>query len=236
MIMRRVWICVLLVLCMCAGCGSVENQPFEDNVPVSEPSEETTAAPALNRSEALSPQQLTESLSGLTQEELHDLWGAPGMELFGMYGDVWLTGSDTRVAVYYDGDGVVSEVRKNPLHDWGITLTAENVTPTGLTIICTQSGGDSAGELQTGSYYIVQKLVEGQWEPVEYTEIDEEQVGWTSEAWLIPMDSSVEWEVDWQWLYGELPAGQYRIGKKIMDFVETGNYEKAMFFAEFTIE
>ena len=161
MSMRSVWICVLLVLCMCVGCSSAENQPFEDSV--------------------------------------------------------------------------VSEVRTTPVYDWGVTLTAENVTPTGLTIVCTQSGGDPAGELQTGSYYTVQKLVEDRWESVEYAEIDEEQVGWTGEAWLIPMDSSVEWEVNWQWLYGALPAGQYRIGKEIMDFVETGNYEKAMFFAEFTI-
>lgn len=119
---------------------------------------------------------------------------------------------------------------------WGITLTVKNVTPTGLTLICTQSGGEPTGELETGSYYTVQRLMNGEWLKAEYTEIDEEQVGWTGEGWLIPKEDTVEWEVDWSWLYDELPAGQYRIGKEIVDFRETGDFDTAILYAEFTIE
>lgn len=32
-----------------------------------------------------------------------------------------------------------------------MSLTAKNITSTGLTIVCTQSGGELTGELQTGS-------------------------------------------------------------------------------------
>lgn len=39
---------------------------------------------------------------------------------------------------------------------WGVTLTAENITPTGAVIYCTQSGGEPIGELQTSSWYIVE--------------------------------------------------------------------------------
>ena len=36
---------------------------------------------------------------------------------------------------------------------WGVKLTAKNITPSGLTIVCTQQDGEPTGELQTGSYY-----------------------------------------------------------------------------------
>lgn len=117
---------------------------------------------------------------------------------------------------------------------WGITLSAENVTPTGLTIVCTQSGGEATGELQTGSWYILEQMTDNGWTEAEWVP-QEHDVAWTAEAWIIPKESSVEWEVDWEWLYGELSPGTYRIGKSVVDFRETGNYDTQNFYAEFAI-
>lgn len=117
---------------------------------------------------------------------------------------------------------------------WGITLTVENVTPTGLTIVCTQSNGEPTGELQTGSDYILEQLTEGAWKKVDYLS-QEHEIAWTAEAYLIPTEDTVKWEVNWEWLYGELSPGQYRIGKGIMDFRESGDYDTAMHYAEFEI-
>ena len=127
-------------------------------------------------------------------------------------------------------------VTEVPVYDWGIVLTVKNVTGKGLTLVCTQSGGDAQGELQTGSWYEVQRFENGTWKKAEYTEIDEDIVGWTGEAWCIPKNETVEWDVDWSWLYDELPAGKYRIGKEIMDFMETGRYDETVIYAEFTIQ
>jgi len=118
--------------------------------------------------------------------------------------------------------------------EWGVTLSAKDVTPTGLTIVCTQSGGNPSGELDTGSYYIIQKYEDGEWSDVEWLP-QEYDVGWTAEAWIIPMNDVVEWEVDWEWLYGELPAGTYRIGKEIMDFRGAGDFDQEFHYAEFEI-
>ncbi len=116
----------------------------------------------------------------------------------------------------------------------GITLTAENITPTGLTIKCTQSGGRPAGELLTGSWYVLQKWTqENGWEEMPY--IIDGEIAWTSEAWTIPMDNTCEWEVDWEWLYGTVPNGKYRIGKAIMDFIPSRDYEREVCFIEFEI-
>ena len=118
---------------------------------------------------------------------------------------------------------------------WGITLTAETVTPTSATIKCTQSGGEPTGELQTGSWYILETWTqENGWREMPYV-IDGE-IGWTAEAWMIPMNGTCEWEVNWEWLYGTIPAGKYRIGKELMDFRGPGDFDKAIYFVEFSIE
>jgi hypothetical protein len=117
---------------------------------------------------------------------------------------------------------------------WGITLTAENVTPTSATIKCTQSGGESTGELHTGSWYILENWTqENGWKKMPYV-IDGE-TGWNDIAWIISKGETVEWEINWEWLYGKLPVGKYRIGKEIMDFRDTGDFDKAIYFAEFEI-
>ena len=129
-----------------------------------------------------------------------------------------------------DADSISKETNTND--EWGITLTAENVTPTSARIKCTQSGGESTGELQTGSRYILETWTQeyGWTESPCYAE-----VYWTEEAWLIPKDRVTEWEVKWERLYGQLSEGKYRIGKEITDFRDTGDYDKAIYYAEFEI-
>ena len=91
---------------------------------------------------------------------------------------------------------------------WGVTLAAENITLTSVTIKCTQSSGEPTGELQTGSWYILETWTkEKGWIQMPY--IIEGEIGWTSEAWIIPMNDTCEWEVDWEWLYGAIPSGKY---------------------------
>lgn len=115
---------------------------------------------------------------------------------------------------------------------WGIELRVENVTPTGATIKCTQSGGEPTGELQTGSWYILETWTQEQgWIEAPYFA----EVGWTQEAWMIPMNDTCEWEVNWEWLYGTLSEGKYRIGKDITDFRGIGDYDNAIYYAEFEI-
>ena len=119
--------------------------------------------------------------------------------------------------------------------NWGITLNAVEVIPTGMILECRQSGGDPTGELQTGSWYIVEHWTkERGWTEVVYA-IDG-NIGWTEEAWMIPMENEIEWEVDWEWLYGVLPTGKYRIGKEITDFRGTGDCDTSIYFAEFEIK
>lgn len=120
--------------------------------------------------------------------------------------------------------------------NWGVALTVENVTSSGAVIHCTQSDGEATGDLQTGSWYILENWTqENGWKEVPRVNPDMELV-WTQEAWIIPKDDTCNWELNWEFLYGKLPVGKYRVGKEIIDFRGTGDFDKAIYFAEFHIE
>lgn len=53
-------------------------------------------------------------------------------------------------------------------------LTAKNITPSGLTIVCTQQDGEPTGELQTGSYYGLEMLQDGEWIAVDLLPMEHE--------------------------------------------------------------
>ncbi|MCI8401346.1 MAG: hypothetical protein HFI38_04510 [Lachnospiraceae bacterium] len=116
---------------------------------------------------------------------------------------------------------------------WGVTLFVENVTSTGLTLICTQSGGLQTGRLQTGSFYKLMGWDSEAWHDVPYII---KEAAWTEEVFLIPSEDRIEWEIDWEYLYGELPAGTYRIIKRIDDFRKNGDFDSEECWAEFEIK
>ena len=56
------------------------------------------------------------------------------------------------------------------------------------------------------------------------------------EARILPKESTGKLEVDWEWLYGKLSAGEYRIGKEFMNFRGTGDFDEQVIYAEFSIK
>ena len=138
-----------------------------------------------------------------------------------------------------DGD-TSQNPRENETSDvtpnqWGIVLEVDNVTENGLTIVCNHSGGENVAELYTGSYYVIQKLEKTDWVDVEYLP-QEYELTWTLEARIIQKEGTTQWDVNWEGLYGELSAGEYRIGKEIMNFRGTGDFDEEMVYAGFVIQ
>jgi hypothetical protein len=118
--------------------------------------------------------------------------------------------------------------------NWGLTMEVKDVTNTSLTLVCTQKGGNPTGELMTGSFYVIEQYIDGNWCHIDYFE-QEHDIAWTMEAYIIPLNETVDFDIDWSWLYGSFPAGKYRIGKEISDFRGTGDYDAIMYYAEFEI-
>ena len=113
---------------------------------------------------------------------------------------------------------------------WGVTLSLRNITESGATVVFTQSGGNPTGELMTGSYYRLEYANE------DLAFVIDDEIAWTAEAYMIPMGGELEMEVKWEWLYGKLPAGTYKIYKSVMDFRGPGDYDNKEYYAEFTVE
>lgn len=116
--------------------------------------------------------------------------------------------------------------------DWGITMTAEKVTSSGLTLIITQSGGIAEGSLETGSEYSIQKMENNNWVEVK----PQGEAVWDMMSHLIASDADTEFTIDWSWLYGELSPGTYRICKTVVDFKGPGVSESQFYCAEFEIK
>lgn len=118
---------------------------------------------------------------------------------------------------------------ENPL---GLTMSAKDVTPTGCTLVFTQSGGGPTGRLQTGAAFLLEReAAEGVWDELPGLR----DVIWYSLAYSIPSDGTTTLAADWTHILGPLEAGHYRISKEIMDFRGGGDYDTYLICAEFDI-
>lgn len=131
------------------------------------------------------------------------------------------------------GSASVSAEEKGELSDWGVTLSVTSASASGLSYVWERSGGTAEGELSTGSWYDVRRLENGEWTALPY-QLD--NVGWDAMAVILPEDGTSESEVDWEWLYGSLPAGEYQFVKEVMLFRDTGDYDKQEICAPFSVE
>lgn len=118
--------------------------------------------------------------------------------------------------------------------DLGIVLSAKDVTPAGMTLVISQSGGEVSGQLEYGEAFALETLADGAWEAVPYA-VPGDSVAWQAIAYLLPPDKESEMEISWEYLYGSLPAGNYRLSKEFTDFRESGDYDTQTYSVEFEI-
>jgi len=117
--------------------------------------------------------------------------------------------------------------------DWGIHMTVENVSSTGLTLIISQSGGIAEGRLETGADYYLERSDDGMfWDPVTTFE----EPVWDMMSRILHSGEDLKFELDWSWLYGTLEAGQYRICKTFTLYGETGAQKSQFFCEEFEVK
>lgn len=116
---------------------------------------------------------------------------------------------------------------------WGLTLSAKDVTPTGLTLVIKQQGGSPTGQLQYGSGYTLEVRTGDTWQEVPDT-VDG-NFAWDDLAYPVTMDGQTEETIDWDWLFGSLSAGHYRLSKRFMDFRDTGDYDTQLYQVEFDV-
>jgi len=115
--------------------------------------------------------------------------------------------------------------------DGVIMIEKENtVSSTGLTIIFKNN---TDKQCIYGEYFLLEKRINQKWYQVPAII---ENYGFNAIGYDLTSGNSREMKVNWEWLYGNLDGGEYRIVKDILDFRKTGDYDKYYLATEFTVE
>ena len=207
-----------------------------------EPDTNTNATMNLATFKAQVVKVYAESILVRPCEGSNELNSADSIHILTKNFDIDLKSGDTIEITY---DGMIAESYPAQIHnvfnikvveeesfDFGIILSAKDITPTGMTLLINQKDGAFLGELMMGSEYCLEIFNDGIWQSVP-TII--EDYGWTSEAYTVNLNNETQLKINWEWLYGELPEGNYRIIKSIMDFRTTGDSVQEKYILEFNI-
>ena len=109
-------------------------------------------------------------------------------------------------AYIYDPESWQDEIK--------LQFSVKVITASGVTIQFQQYDSDVINdELMFGDAFWLEQLVDGNWEAVPVT--IKGKYAFHEVGYLIPPKGSVEQELDWEWLYGQLGPGEYRIGKTV---------------------
>lgn len=104
-----------------------------------------------------------------------------------------------------------------------------SVSPTGLTVVF-ENNSDKQGIYSDD--FLVEKETEGDWYQVPII-IDE--YGFNDIGYELPPSEIEELTIDWDWLYGSLDTGEYRIVKKLLDSRDPGDFDEYNLTAQFTL-
>lgn len=123
-------------------------------------------------------------------------------------------------------------------NEWGVALTVQDVTPTGLTIVCERGDGSDAG-ITTTPVFKIYTLQDDVWVPYERTDGEFGYKAWDQVFYEVAVGELLTLEADWTWLHGQLPAGEYLVMKRFFaEESQTIPKDPEIFFAfaEFVIE
>lgn len=116
----------------------------------------------------------------------------------------------------------------------GLSFSLKNISPAGATLVFhNYDAAAPTGELDTGADFVLEIQKDGTWE--EAPIILEGNYAFDGLAYIISPGDTTEIELSWEWLYGTLTPGTYRIKKSVMDFRESGDYDKYTAYAQFIL-
>ena len=126
---------------------------------------------------------------------------------------------------FFRGTGYLPTAAESGL---GVEMTVEECSPTGATVVFRQYGTEEGSSLFGGNDYFLQRFTDEGWEDLPTLESPTFTSGSYSFA------SIRRQSIQWQWLYGTLPEGHYRIGKSVSPFQNGG--QACTVYGEFTLD
>lgn len=177
---------------------------------------------------------------GYTLRSIYDLFQAPNGRQY-LIADVTIYAASTEPRYSLPVDEQTGCTID--FEDWGLSFEISKVDCTGLTIACTQSGGQQLGTLEVQT----QRLERKNPDTLAWENVEEAQTG---TAWAPPangpltMGGTSSLFFDFAEPFGSLPAGDYRLTVEIADHYNEAevhplmhNYRDVQWYTiEFTIE
>lgn len=129
-------------------------------------------------------------------------------------------------AYVYNEESEISEI--------GLYFSLKNISSTGATLVFNQYDADApTGGLEYGEDFVIEQQRNGKWESVPV--IVEGDYGFNAIAYMITAGDTTEKGLDWEWLYGALEPGEYRIKKTVNDSHNSGDYDQYTICAYFIL-
>jgi len=150
----------------------------------------------------------------------------------GNYIPRWL-GTDTEETIGYDNDLYIGSASKNwELEGWLMELKAEAASATGLTMVCTEWGGQKqAGTLTADDTYWLEK-----WDGSGYDIYLPEKAPTSSGNTVTVMaNTTLSWPINWEACYGALVPGSYRLGKTFRHTSDSGQIQDMIGYVKFRV-
>ena len=123
------------------------------------------------------------------------------------------------------------EIYEAKIPELGLSLTVTDPSSAGATLIWKQKGGEVTGDLEFSKEYKIEVFDGNNWVEVEM----EDDIAFEDIAMSISKDDTTEYELDWSSVYGELPAGTYRVVMTVNDYRGAGDYDTYTITAEFDL-
>ncbi len=133
----------------------------------------------------------------------------------------------TVTTMSYELDGFIV----NDYSDANMIILEDSVSSTGLSLEFRYYGDDEGAY---GSWYTIFVYENDEWNELAY--VVEGDVNWNLMAYIVEKNKTKEEQVQWEWLYGELPSGKYLIVKEFANHIGDGENDKYYLACDFTIQ
>ena len=135
-----------------------------------------------------------------------------------------LTGCGTKITIK-------EKAELNELDGVSMTIEKDTLTRTGATVIISDYGREKN---VYGEFYRIDKKENGEWKELKKAHTQ----GFNDMAYFTDSDGKLEFKCDWEYMYGKLEKGEYRIVKSAFPNLEREvlDEEISYFSVEFTIE
>lgn len=125
----------------------------------------------------------------------------------------------------YSSDSEIEELQLN--------VSVKDISMTKATLVFNQYDDNITTELSFGEDFKIEKKDGDSWKEVDI--VVEGEYGFHDIAHIIKTNDTTEYEYNWEWLYGSLEPGEYRIAVHVMSFKGTGDYENYIAYAHFVL-